>query len=146
MKTSPTNRRIDREALQARLAWRVSACLTERAERLPQDVTERLRVAREQAVRRTPQVRQAGVAAAPVIVAWPRGAAALGAPPSWWLRLASVLPLLLLVVGLVLIQQLHERAEIDAAADVDAALLADDLPPAAYDDPGFLEYMKHTEP
>jgi hypothetical protein len=58
---------------------------------------------------------------------------------------ASVLPLLLLVLGLMLIQHLHNQAEIHAAAEVDAALLADDLPPEAYSDPGFVVFLKQHE-
>ena len=53
---------------------------------------------------------------------------------------------MLLVLGLVLIQHLHEQAEIHAAAEVDAALLADDLPPEAYGDPGFVVYLNQPEP
>ena len=73
------------------------------------------------------------------------GSIALGQPPSGWLRLASALPLMLLVLGLVLIQHLHDQAEIHAAAEVDAALLADDLPPEAYGDPGFVAFLKQPE-
>lgn len=142
--TLPTHR-IDREALQARVALRVAARLTEQSDRLPPDLSERLRVAREQAVQRARQVRQTAAAPAQVLGV-SRGAAGLGAPPPWWLRIASALPLIMLVVGLVLIQQVHERAEIQAAAEVDAALLADDLPPSAYGDPGFLEFLKQPEP
>ena len=43
-------------------------------------------------------------------------------------------------------QHLHEQAEIRAAAEIDAALLADDLPPEAYGDPGFGAYLKQPEP
>jgi hypothetical protein len=52
------------------------------------------------------------------------------------------MPLIVLVAGLVLIQQVHERAQISAAAEVDAQILSDDLPPAAYSDPGFAEFLK----
>jgi hypothetical protein len=55
------------------------------------------------------------------------------------------LPLAVLVYGLVAIERAHDRAQIAAAAEVDAALLSDDLPPAAYTDPGFAEYLKTTE-
>lgn len=47
-----------------------------------------------------------------------------------------------LVSGLVLIHESTLRARIRAAADIDAALLADDLPPGAYDDPAFVEFLK----
>ena len=53
------------------------------------------------------------------------------------------MPLVTLVVGLVLIDQWHDRAQINAVADVDSALLADDLPPDAYSDPGFVEFLNN---
>jgi hypothetical protein len=56
------------------------------------------------------------------------------------------LPLLVLALGLYLIQQEHGRSQVSAAADVDAILLADDLPPDAYSDAGFLEFLKLPPP
>ena len=136
--------RVDLDALQARFALRVVSRLGEQSERLPHDLSERLRVAREQAVARARQVRLAQpVAAASLQVS--QGSVAIGQPPSGWVRLASLLPLMVLVLGLVMIQYLHEQAEIHAAAEVDAALLADDLPPEAYGDPGFVAFLKQPE-
>ena len=37
--------------------------------------------------------------------------------------------------------QVDNRAN-ELAAEVDAALLTDDLPPAAYTDPGFAQFLK----
>lgn len=142
---NPTHPSLPIEALQARLARRVAARLSEQGERLPHDIAERLRVAREQALQRARRVQRAEVPAVSGVQVSGRSAA-LGTGPGWWVRLGAWLPLLLLLSGLVLIQQLHERAEIEAAADVDAALLADDLPPLAYHDPGFLEFVKQPEP
>jgi hypothetical protein len=139
------NHRGDLEARQARFALRVASRLSQRAGDLPGDLSERLRVAREQAVARARQIRLAQPVAAPAH-AISQGALVIGEPPPAWLRLASLLPLMLLVAGLVLIQHLHDRAEIDAAAEVDAALLADDLPPEAYGDPGFVAFLKQREP
>jgi hypothetical protein len=133
------------EARQARLARRVAARLTEQGERLPHDIVERLRVAREHALQRARQVQHVELPAVSTVRLAGRSAA-LASGPGWWVRLGAWLPLLLLLSGLVVIQQLHERAEIQAAADVDAALLADDLPPLAYHDPGFLEFVKQPEP
>jgi hypothetical protein len=138
------SRRVDLDALQARFALRVVSRLGEQSERLPRDLSERLRVAREQAVARARQVRLAKPATAPAFQV-SQGSIALGQSPSGWLRLASALPLMLLVLGLVLIQHLHNQAEIHAAAEVDAALLADDLPPEAYGDPGFVEFLKQPQ-
>jgi Protein of unknown function (DUF3619) len=135
--------KLDQDALQARFGLRVASRLSQASEQLPHDLTERLRVAREQALVRARGQRQ--LQTAPVAVAAGQGSLALTPPPSLWLRLASALPLLVLVVGLLLIQQLHLREEIHAAAEVDAALLADDLPPEAYGDPGFVFFLKQPE-
>jgi hypothetical protein len=133
----------DADVLRARIAARIAAGLTERADDLPHDLTERLRIAREQALSRARAVRRE--AAAESVVAVSGGAAARRGPP-WWQRLAVVLPLVMLVAGLVLIREHDLREQILAAADIDSELLADDLPPAAYSDPGFAEYLKTQQP
>jgi Protein of unknown function (DUF3619) len=131
------------EALASRYALRVAARLTEHSEAIGPDIAERLRFGREQALQRAVAARQA-VAATPAIVSLNGGGSATlsGGPSAWWLRIASVLPLLALVAGLLLIERLHSNSQISAAAEIDAALLADDLPPRAYSDVGFLEFLK----
>jgi len=64
---------------------------------------------------------------------------------SWWSKLASALPLLILALGFLAIQDTLTERQIQAAAEVDAALLADDLPPQAYSDPGFAEFLRRQE-
>jgi hypothetical protein len=147
---SPDRRR---EVLQERFARRVAAALTEQQAASPRrDIEERLRVAREQALARQPRTRTVTqTAGADVIVGTRGGSATLGSGESplstpWWLRLSSLLPLGLLLAGLVAIDRHYTRAQIEAAAEVDAALLADDLPPDAYRDPGFAEFMKRERP
>ena len=134
------------EVLQERFARRVAAALTEQQSMAPRrDIEERLRVAREQALGRARvATRSAG---APAVVAMGGGTVALGGPGNsegspWWLRLSSLLPLAVLLVGLLLIDRHYTQSQIEAAAEVDAALLADDLPPEAYRDPGFAEFLK----
>lgn len=129
------------QALEARLALRLTARLNEASVTLPHDITERLRVGREQAVARAHQVRRVSATAAAVQVQ-SNGAAVLSGPPSLWLRLVSILPLAVLVAGLVVIQQHHDREQISVAAEIDAALLSDELPPAAYRDPGFSAFLQ----
>jgi len=125
-----------REAQQLRYARRIAACLSQNAEGLDGDIAERLRFARERALERARALRTD-----PAAVGRTRGGAAiLGA--GWWLKLASVLPFVVLLAGLVLIQQSQTRAQISTAAEVDAALLSDDVPPAAYSDAGFIEFLK----
>ncbi|MET0381894.1 MAG: DUF3619 family protein [Burkholderiaceae bacterium] len=132
----------DLDRLEARFGVRVASMLGERAAAAAPDIDERLRFAREQAlVRAQASRRRERAAAAPVVVG--RGpSAALAGSFGWWFKLASAAPLAMLVFGLVAIDRVHDRAQIAAVAEVDAALLSDDLPPAAYTDPGFAEYLK----
>jgi hypothetical protein len=130
-----------RDAAQARFARQIVARLDEQADRLDGDIAERLRFARERALERARLV-QAPAAGASHVGATSGGAALLGGLSGWWLKVASIVPLIALVAGLVLIQKWQTRAQISVAAEVDAALLADDVPPDAYSDAGFLEFLK----
>lgn len=139
MTGSPTPLTSAREdALQARLAMRWLAPLD--AVALPHDIEQRLRFARERAVTEAAAQRRRA-AQAGAVFGTPGSAAVLAGPP-WWQKLASALPLVVLVCGLVLIQQSKNAGQIDAAAEIDTILLADELPPAAYTDPGFAEFLK----
>jgi len=131
-----------RDGLEARFGVRVASMLAERAQATPPHISERPRFAREQAlVRAQAARRQVQTANAPVVVG--RGSSAVLANPlGWWFKLGSAAPLALLVLGLAGIAHVHDKAQIAAVAEVDAALLSDDLPPAAYTDPGFAEYLK----
>lgn len=132
--------------LQDRFARRVAARLTEVAAATPADIDTRLRFAREQALQRARAVRQAAPAAEPVVAMGQGMAGALrlgrGGRPSWWLRLGSALPVLVLAGGLVLIQEWQSRSQIQAAVEIDTALLSDSVPPDAYADPGFVEFLR----
>lgn len=134
------------EAMQSRLAARLVAGLGEQAAALPHDISERLRVAREQALLRARELRLKSPVAAPIVAGVSGGALRLGGPSPWWQRMASALPLLVLLAGLLLIDQFSVREQMLAAADIDTVLLADDLPPAAYTDPGFGEFLRSPQP
>lgn len=147
----------------ARFGAGVGAALTERNAALPHDVSERLRFAREQALARAAQARAAAMAAATAVISPATvqlgGTLALGgnggtmmAPAGstpggagLWSMLMSALPLLLLVAGLMLMEMGEENTQIAAAAEVDTALLSDSLPPAAFTDPGFSEFLRDAE-
>lgn len=137
------------DTLEARLGARLAAGLSERACELPHEIGERLRVGREQALRVAQQrrlalERAAQPAAAGTVAGRSRGAALIGG--GWWRGLALGVPLLVLVIGLVLIGQQVTREQVQAAAEVDALLLSDDLPPAAWTDPGFREFLRSPKP
>jgi len=142
----------DAATLQARLAARLVGALNEQAAAVPHDISERLRVAREQAVARARESRQrAPAGSTSAVLAGASGGAAIlglgsGGQPPWWQRMASVLPLAVLLAGLLVIGQVTSREQIMAAAEIDSVLLADDLPPAAYTDPGFAEFLNSPSP
>lgn len=128
-----------RDALEARIGLRLAARLSEGVDAMDADIAERLRFAREKALERARALRAAE--SRPALAVGASGAAVLGGG-GWWIKLGSVLPLLVLAGGLFLIQYMHSEAQIETAAEIDAELLADDLPPAAYNDAGFVEFLK----
>lgn len=175
MKNTPRHplNAAQREALEARFALRVGAHLEAGSQRLPHDITERLRVARMQSVAMAKaaqaqatapvQVSQtvlglqlsgaSGGAGSSGLTGWTRAIArATGhgrrlddAPLGWGWKLASALPVIALVAGLWGISTWYRHEQLQAATEVDMALLTDDLPPSAYSDPGFEEYLRSTE-
>ena len=129
------------EILQDRYGLRVAARLSGGVAELPHDISERLRVARIQAVAKRKIHRL--VASSSVIASG--GSVALGGDDeglNWWSSIASALPLLALVIGLVTINAVQNDKIANELAGVDVALLVDDLPPAAYADPGFVQFIK----
>lgn len=137
---------------QARFALRLAAALTEhQRQSINLDFDARLSFAHDQAMAAAKKSRSTAVAAAPSPIGSAGGAAVLGGGPEsentpWWLRLGSLLPLAVLLAGLMLIDSQYTRSQIEAAAEVDAAILADDLPPEAYRDQGFVEFLKTARP
>lgn len=127
----------DPDVVEAVFAARVTALLAQQAEALPPDVLERLRFAREQALARAQAARRPDPRRA---FTWRPARQRAGV--RWWMRLTAVLPLVALLAGLVLIQDRYIDAQVVAAAEIDTALLADSLPPAAYQDSGFVEFLK----
>ena len=132
--------RHQHEVLQDRYGLRVAARLTQGADALPHDVSERLKAARVLAVerRKLPQRAVAGWAYAAGATAVLGG----GERSRWWHGVASALPLLVLAVGLITINVIQNEKAASELAAVDAALLVDDLPPAAYADPGFARFIE----
>lgn len=138
MKISPQKKAA---ILQDRFGLRTASYLSAATAELPHDISERLRVARVQAVSRRMITKALSVG-----VVHSGGSAALtwgsGEGLSWWSRIGSVLPLIALVAGLLAINSFQSDNRTQELAEVDAALLTDDLPPAAFADPGFVQFLK----
>ena len=141
-----SHRLADTSALEARLAARLAGSLTAGAHAMPHDITERLRVARDQALQRARLVRETVSGANQVVGVSASGTAVLAGFAAWRQRFALGLPLLVMVAGLVAIDRYSVREQVLAAADIDAQLLSDTLPPSAYSDPGFAEFLRSAPP
>jgi len=118
----------------------VTSRLSEGTDNLSHEITERLKAARALAASR----RRIVSVQTPVLVSVSGGEATLNWDDGegWWNRLASVLPLVALVVGLISIGVLQDEMRAKEIAEVDAELLIDDLPPQAYTDPGFAQFVR----
>lgn len=132
------------DSLQDRFGLKTAAYLSAGAADLPYDISERLRAARAQAVsmRKIAKMDTAGS------LVNTGGSAALtwgsGEGLSWWGRIGTVLPLIALVAGLLVINSIQNDNRAQEVAEVDVALLTDALPPAAFADPGFIQFLKAT--
>lgn len=126
-----------------RMGQNLARLLTQASDELPHDLSERLRVARQQALAaRKPEP-------APRLQLLAQGSSlTLAGPPSeglgLWSILGSVLPLLALLAGLVAVQWLDREKTVSELAEIDSALLVDDLPPAAWSDPGFIQFLRQS--
>ncbi len=133
------------DILQDRFALKATSYLSAGTADLPYDISERLRAARVQAVAKR---KMAVVQTAGSIFNAGGGSAALSWGSSdglgWWGRIGSVMPLIALVVGLMTINSVQDDNRAQEVAEVDAALLTDVLPPAAFSDPGFVQFLKSS--
>lgn len=118
----------------------IRRALNESAEQLPYKVTHRLAAAREAALARAPRVRSA------------RAALSTGStvgfevqePSLLWRWVGSLAPLLIVVAGLISIAVWDDNEKDQELADVDTAVLTDDVPISAYTDRGFGVFLKNN--
>ena len=130
---------------QDRFGLRIAARLSSGNTELPHDISERLRVARQQAVTNRKRNQLVSSTKAATAVYGSGGSASMSFDDeglNLWNRLASFLPLIALVVGLISIAVIQNDLRATELAEVDSALLVDDLPPAAYADAGFAQFLK----
>jgi hypothetical protein len=135
---------LSQSTLQDRFGRQVAARLAAGSAELPYEVSERLRAARTQALAKRKRIAALRTASS---VTAAGGAATLTAgdePLSWWNRVASALPIVALIAGLVVIHSIENERRASEVAEVDAALLTDDLPPSAYADSGFIQFLKQS--
>ncbi len=135
------------ETKELEFARQLRRALDENAASLPAATTDRLAAARSAALAR----KKAEPALEPVMVRVPALAGMPAGMPSQPLRRRSRLarfalawPLVALVAGLFAIAYWEDQQRTAELADIDAAMLSDDLPLTAYLDHGFNAYLSRA--
>ena len=139
-----------KELAQDRFGLAISARLSDATDKLPHDIYERLKAARMQAlsnrklasVRTASSVNASGANASGTAAVTLSGGSGDDEKFSLWNAIASALPLIALIVGLVSVNIVQNNNRAGELAEIDAALLTDDLPPTAYTDSGFVQFLK----
>ena len=127
-------------AYQDRLGRNIAARLSDATQALPNDISERLKAARMQSLAKRNVVKLHTATSVNV----QGGTATLNAGGfngGLWSGLGALIPLLALVAGLLTIAVVQDKQRTNEIAAVDAELLTDELPPAAYTDPGFAHFL-----
>jgi hypothetical protein len=107
---------------------------------LPKEIKDRLYAARMKAIslKKPEKIRVQKRALATSSGNWNSGSS-----NGVWDTIGWVAPLAVLVFGLIGIAQWQDDSRINDIAEVDAALLTDDVPPDAYADSGFMAFLKN---
>lgn len=120
------------------LAYKIRHALNENLDSLPASTTERLAEARARALaRKKPEPTRKQKRG------WLNLDALFSGPALS--RLGVAVPLLALVIGMGGVYQHEQQQRIAALADIDAAVLADELPLTAYLDTGFNAYLESQQ-
>lgn len=125
-------------------AYKVRRAMTESSENLPEATLDRLAAARQLALSRQKQAEPSRAFAFGGILAGNSGQSI--SQKSWVKKMWIALPLLALMIGLYGIYEYEQEQQINDLAEIDAAVLVDELPPDAYLDGGFNAYLNKETP
>ncbi len=116
-----------------------AALLRQGSQSLPAGIKDRLYAARLKAisVKKPEKVRIQQHVLAGSTGTWSSGSR------SFWDNVGWVAPLIVLVFGLIGIAQWQQDSRINDIAELDVALLTDEVPPDAYADSGFMGFLKN---
>jgi hypothetical protein len=138
-----TTLQIPEISAEDRFGQLLGARLSESSNDLSHEISERLKAARMMALSKRNVLKMETAS----VVSNMGQTAALhlgGDKINWWGRLAAFIPFIALVAGLMAIELVQDDFWADEIASVDAELLTDELPPAAYTDPGFAQFLRST--
>jgi hypothetical protein len=123
-------------------AYKVRHALNEKIDHLPEDVVEGLASSRKMALSRKKKDSPLRAFVRQNVFAGHIGNF-FSDPAYFWLgRVGGAITLAVLVTGLMGIYNSEEQHHIKETADMDIAVLSDELPPSAYLDHGFKNYLQ----
>ena len=130
-------------AREVNFAYKVRNALNEHLDSLPTSTTARLASARAKAM----TVKRSNHRALSIpFRALAGGIGGMVQNSSWFNRAGLLIPLIALVAGLSGIYQSEQQQRLSDTADIDAAVLSDELPLNAYLDRGFGAFLeRHAE-
>jgi hypothetical protein len=116
-----------------------AALLRQGSQSLPAGIKDRLYAARLKAisVKKPEKVRIQQHVLASSTGSWSSGSR------SFWDNVGWIAPAIVLIFGLIGISQWQQDSRINDIAELDIALLTDDVPPDAYADSGFMGFLKN---
>ena len=130
-------------------AYKIRHALNERLDDLPASTTDRLAQARKMALARKKAHVEVPMSVRVAKTELATAGGFLGGllPQrfGWLGRMGVALPMLALVAGLAGIYQYEQQQRIADLAEIDAAVLSDELPLSAYLDHGFNAYLTQSE-
>ena len=121
-------------------AYKVRHALNENLDILPASTANRLASARKIALSRKKNDAPLHMVASQRALAGQIGNF-FNEPLSWIGRMSLAIPVIVVVIGLIGIYQAEQQQRISEIADIDVAVLADELPLTAYLDHGFNAYL-----
>lgn len=123
------------------LAYKIRHALNDNLDNLPASTTDRLAAARAQALAR----KKADAPSRAKAQQRPAFDVRSLFSMQWVARAAVVAPLLAMVAGMVGVYQYEREQRVAELAELDAAVLSDDLPLTAYTDHGFNAYLAQQQ-
>ncbi len=128
------------EQIEARFGKRVALLLDSQTQQLSGDIQERLQEARNLAISRAKP--EFSPVFAQQLQTANHGFSGSRLNKPLWSVTSWLIPIAVVVFGLVAISEWQEDQRIKDIANVDIALLTDDVPPDAFVDNGFMAYLK----
>lgn len=125
-------------------AYKVRRAMSESSEKLPEATLERLAAARQLALSRKKEAEPSRALAFGGVLAGSNGVSI--SQKTWFNKSWFALALLVLLAGLYGLYEYEQEQQINDLAEIDAAVLVDELPPDAYLDSGFNAYLNKETP